>query len=57
MLAAGRKWREEQTEMLAKKDAEENAALQELTSQAKVELQEWYARHEEQLSQSKSTNR
>ncbi len=43
--------------MLAKKDAGEQEALQELTSQAKVEIQEWYARHEEQLSQTKGTNR
>lgn len=43
--------------MLARKDDEEEAALQELTTQAKVELHEWYARNEEQLSQTKSVNR
>jgi hypothetical protein len=43
--------------MLAKKDEAEAAALQELHNQAEVELQEWYARHEEQLTQTKGLNR
>ena len=43
--------------MLAKKDKEEEEALQELRNQALVELQEWYGRHEEQLTQTKGLNR
>ena len=43
--------------MLAKKDEEEKAALEELRNQAKQELQEWYGRHEEQLTQTKGLNR
>lgn len=52
-----RKWREEQAEMLANKDREETEALEELRNQAKVEIQEWYGRHEEQLTQTKTNNR
>ena len=40
--------------MLAKKDQE---ALKEMRNQASVELQEWYTRHEEQLTQTKASNR
>lgn len=43
--------------MLAKKDAEENAALEELRAQARKELAEWYARNDEQLAQTKTSNR
>lgn len=43
--------------MLAKKDQEEQAALEELRNQAKQELQDWYSRHEEQFTQTKGTNR
>ena len=43
--------------MLANKDREETEALEELRNQAKVELQEWYSRHEEQLTQTKGLNR
>ena len=43
--------------MLAKKDAEEQASLEELKVQARNELAEWYARHEEQLNQTKTLNR
>ena len=52
-----RQWRQEQAEMLAKKDAEENAALEELRAQARTELAEWYARSDEQLGQTKTSNR
>lgn len=43
--------------MLEQKDLEEETALEELRNQAKVELQEWYGRHEEQLTQTKGLNR
>lgn len=52
-----RQWKYEQAEMLAKKDAEEQASLEELKVQARNELAEWYARHEEQLNQTKTLNR
>ena len=50
-------WREEQAERLAKKDAEEAQALEDLQTQAKTELEEWYNSHEEQLNQTKGLNR
>ena len=43
--------------MLAKKDAEEAAALEELKAQSRKELAEWYGRHDEQLTQTKASNR
>ena len=43
--------------MLAQKDAEEQTNLEELKIQARNELAEWYARHEEQLNQTKTLNR
>ena len=52
-----RQWREEHAERLAKKDAEEAQALEDLQTQAKTELEEWYNRHEEQLNQTKGLNR
>lgn len=52
-----RQWKLEQAEMLAKKDSEEQANLEELKVQARNELAEWYARHEEQLNQTKTLNR
>lgn len=52
-----RQWRQEQSEMLAKKDAEEAEALEELRAQARKELGEWYTRNGEQLTQTKASNR
>ena len=52
-----RKWREEQAEMLAQKDAEEAAALEDLRAQARKELTEWYSRNDDQLNQTKISNR
>ena len=52
-----RKWREEQQTMLKQKDEEEVKKRKELGEQAKKELDEWYARYEEQLNKSKATNR
>ena len=43
--------------MLSQKDAEELTNLEELKVQARNELAEWYARHEEQLNQTKTLNR
>ncbi len=56
-VCGSRKWREEQAEMLSNKDREETEALEELRNQSKVEIQEWYSRHEEQLTQTKGLNR
>ena len=57
ILCVCRQWKKEQAEMLAKKDAEEQANLEELRVQARNELAEWYARHEEQLNQTKTLNK
>ena len=43
--------------MLAQKDLEEEEALKEMCKQAAAELQEWHNRHEEQMTQTKSSNR
>ena len=43
--------------MLAKKDTEEAAAIEELREKAKKELADWYKHNEEQLQATKATNR
>ncbi len=43
--------------MLSKKDQDEADALDALRNQAMTELQEWYSRHEDQLTQTKGSNR
>ena len=43
--------------MLSKKDQDEEDALEGLRNQARTELQEWYTRHEDQLTQTKGSNR
>ena len=43
--------------MLAQKDAEEAAALEDLRAQARKELSEWYSRSDDQLNQTKISNR
>ena len=43
--------------MLAKKDAEEAAALDELRALARKELADWYSRHDDQVGQTKVSNR
>ena len=43
--------------MLATKDAEEAAALEELRNQARKELADWYSRHDDQVGQTKTSNR
>ena len=56
-VCVARKWREEQQEMLAKKDAEEAGALDELRALARKELADWYSRHDDQVGQTKVSNR
>ena len=43
--------------MLAKKDAEEAGALDELRALARKELADWYSRHDDQIGQTKTSNR
>ena len=43
--------------MLARKDTEEAAAIEELREKAKKELADWYKHNEEQLQATKATNR
>ncbi|XP_064480666.1 clathrin light chain-like [Ornithodoros turicata] len=50
-------WREEQKMMLEQKDAEEEEKKSELRAGAKKELDDWYARYNEQIEKSKQTNR
>jgi len=52
-----RKWREDQKILLEEKDREEAKKKEELRSQAKRELDEWYSRYKEQLEKSKLNNR
>ena len=52
-----RKWREQQTQLLAEKDAEAEAEQEKWMAQAKDDLDEWYAKHEEHIAQMKETNR
>ena len=52
-----RKWRQEQTALIQKKDEAEGRALDELKAQAKKDIEEWYGRHEELLNQTKASNR
>jgi len=52
-----RRWREEQAARLEKKDMEEEIKKEELREQAKIELEEWYRHHEEQMSKTRSANR
>ena len=43
--------------MIQKKDEAEAKALEELKTQAKKDLEQWYGRHEELLNQTKASNR
>lgn len=43
--------------MLARKDTEEAAAIEELREKAKKELADWYKHSDEQLQATKATNR
>lgn len=50
-------WREEQTEILKKKDAESECQKAEWREQAKRELEDWYKHRMEQLEKQKKVNR
>jgi len=52
-----RKWREEQTERLAKKDAESEKKKAEWREIARHELEDWYRHRDEQVEKSKKLNR
>jgi len=52
-----RKWREDQKELLEKKDIEEDRKKQELRAQAQHELEEWYQLQEDTTKKSKKGNR
>ncbi|XP_066515817.1 clathrin light chain A isoform X3 [Hoplias malabaricus] len=52
-----RKWREEQSERLEALDANSRTQEVEWKEKAKVELEEWHARQDEQLAKTKVNNR
>lgn len=52
-----KKWREEHRVALEEKDANEKVKITELKAQGKQELEDWYARYEEQLAKAKQQNR
>jgi len=52
-----RKWREEQTERLAKKDAESEKKKAEWREIARHELEDWYRHRDEQVEKAKKLNR
>jgi len=52
-----KKWREEHKLALSEKDANEKIKIEELKDQGKKELEDWYARYEEQLAKAKQQNR
>ncbi|KAK6166957.1 hypothetical protein SNE40_023551 [Patella caerulea] len=51
-----RLWREEQKDILEKKDMDESKKKEEWQSIAKKELEDWYKHHSEQLSKTKENN-
>jgi len=50
-------WREEQREMLEKKDREEAGKMEEWREQARKELDDWYRHRDEQFQKAKALNR
>lgn len=52
-----RKWREEQISRLEKKDAQEVQTKELLRQHAEKELADWYKRHEDTITKTKSLNR
>ena len=52
-----RKWREEQTQHLAEKDAQAEAEQEEWVAQAREELDSWYTKHEDHIAKTKESNR
>jgi clathrin light chain A len=52
-----RRWKQEQEERLAKKDASEQEAIEELRRQARQELEDLYKHMDEQLDQTRAANK
>lgn len=52
-----RQWREQRSARLAEKDRNEQQAINEAKAKASKELDEWYARYQEQLKKARSGNR
>lgn len=52
-----KKWREEQKQRIALKDAEEEKKMKEMREVAKKELEEWYKNRQEQLVKTIADNR
>lgn len=50
-------WREEQMEMLEKKDQDETVKMEEWREQARKELDDWYRHRDEQFQKAKALNR
>ncbi|CAO1426489.1 unnamed protein product [Diamesa tonsa] len=51
------KWKQQQESRLLEKDANEEKVKEVLREQAKKELEDWYKRHEESITKTKSLNR
>ncbi|MRB67748.1 hypothetical protein GH825_30810, partial [Bacillus thuringiensis] len=52
-----RRWREEQSLLIEKKDGESEKKMEEWRAAAKKELEDWYKHCEEQLEKRKKMNR
>lgn len=52
-----KKWREEQKQRIALKDAEDEKKMKEMREVAKHELEEWYKNRKEQLVKTIENNR
>jgi hypothetical protein len=52
-----RKWREEQAQYLADKDAQAEAEQEEWLAQAREELDDWYRKHEDHIAKAKESNK
>ena len=57
LIITCRRWRQEQEERLAKKDASEQEAIEELRRQARQELEDLYKHMDEQLDQTRVANK
>ena len=52
-----KRWREEQKELIARKDAEEEQKKKEWRESAKKELEDWYKNRQEQLQKTHENNK
>ena len=52
-----KRWREEQKEILARKDAEEETKKKDWRQSAKKELEDWYKNRQEQLQKTHENNK